>query len=118
VSGCLTGMHRHGDHGLPAVRRASAKPFPVERRTTDPDSHGNRERNTAPYSHSHRVTSASHVNVERVNRRRKGILGCRDARTTAVDSSGAVIGGDDPYAQTQEALPSRISVRDDRRPLR
>jgi len=45
-------------------------------------------------------------------------IGCRDARTTAVDSSGAVIGGDDPYAQTQEALPSRISVRDDRRPLR
>ena len=40
------------------------------------------------------------------------------AGTTAVDSSGAVIGGDDPYAQTQEALPSRISVRDDRRPLR
>ena len=26
------------------------------------------------------------------------------AGTTAVDSSGAVIGGDDPYAQTQEAL--------------
>jgi len=26
------------------------------------------------------------------------------AGTTAVDSSGAVAGGDDPYAQTQEAL--------------
>src|ERR1035437_4570139 len=26
------------------------------------------------------------------------------AGTTAIDSSGAIVGGDDPYAQTQEAL--------------
>jgi len=45
----------------------------VERETTDPDSRGSHERNTALYAHSHRVTSASHVILERVDRRRKRI---------------------------------------------
>jgi hypothetical protein len=96
-----------------AEDQRSRLPSSAKQRT--PIRTGATNENTAPYTHSHRVTSASHVNIERVNRRRKR----NDDRTHRSPVSASVDGSvSDTGSQVAGSTPRCAGVTGSRSSFR